>query len=72
VQFVFAVEAAFGECVRRAETFVLVETDVRRAPVRRFPYGVFFLIDDDTIVVIGVLHAKRNPKLWVKRRRRLS
>jgi hypothetical protein len=31
---------------------------------------VFYLIDDSTIVIIAVLHARRNPRLWLKRRKR--
>jgi hypothetical protein len=50
--------------VRVAETpggYALVEDDVRRALVRRFPYGVFFVDDDDSIAVIAVFHLAMSP-----------
>lgn len=34
---------------------------VRRAPVRRFPYGVFYQLEADRIVVTAFFHAKRDP-----------
>ena len=36
----------------------------RRAGVRRFPYGLFFLVEEKRIVVIACFHGRRNPKHW--------
>jgi plasmid stabilization system protein ParE len=36
----------------------------RRAGVRRFPYGLFFLAEDTRIVVIACFHGRRNPRRW--------
>lgn len=69
-EFLLAVEAAFAAVARRPESFAMVESDIRRASLRRFPYGVFYLIHGDSIIVVAVMHAKRNPRLWLKRRRR--
>ena len=40
--------------------------NTRRALIRRFPYGVVYLPipEQDTIVVLAVLHCGRDPKLW--------
>lgn len=40
---------------------------VRRGLVKSFPYAVYFLIDDGTIVILGVLHHHRMPGAWVGR-----
>lgn len=45
----------------------VVHRDVRRALVRRFPYGVFYVIDGDDLVVIGCFHARRDPSVWKRR-----
>ncbi len=42
--------------------FPRVKRNLRRALVRRFPYGVYFLIRDDAIVVTGVRHLARDPR----------
>jgi toxin ParE1/3/4 len=42
---------------------------VRRALVAGFPYGVFFIWDEsrDAISVIACMHARRDPKRWIRR-----
>ena len=45
-----------------------LRSGIRRALVRRFPYGVYFAVDDDVIVVLAVLHASRDPAEWQRRR----
>jgi hypothetical protein len=32
--------------------------------VRRFPYGLFFEVQEHRIVVIACFHGKRNPTRW--------
>jgi toxin ParE1/3/4 len=44
--------------------FPEVEVGVRRALVRTFPYGIFFSLEDETIVVLAVLHLHRHPETW--------
>lgn len=44
--------------------FAVIEKERRRAGVRRFPYGIFFLVEETRIVVISCFHGKRHPKHW--------
>lgn len=57
--------------VRRAATFPMscpeIESGVRRCLLARFPYGLIYGIDGDTIVVIAVAHLHREPRYWVDR-----
>jgi len=39
----------------------------RQTLVRRFPYKVFYVFEEDRIEVLAVAHAKRDPKFWQKR-----
>jgi toxin ParE1/3/4 len=41
-----------------------VRPGVRRALLRRFPYGVFFAAGDVAITVLAVLHHRRSPRRW--------
>ena len=40
---------------------------IRRALIRRFPFGVFFLVEDNSIVVLAVMHGSRHPRRWKSR-----
>lgn len=44
--------------------YAVVEKGRRRAGVHRFPYGLFFIVEDSRIVVIACFHGRRNPKHW--------
>lgn len=41
-----------------------VSGDIRRALIRRFPFGVFYLVDEPDIVVLAVMHGSRAPSRW--------
>lgn len=41
--------------------FPKVSGDFRRCLLRRFPYAVYFFIEDDHLIVVGLFHSARNP-----------
>lgn len=47
--------------------FPEIIADVRRARLRRFPYGLFFRVLPDAIYVIACFHSRRNPMVWQSR-----
>ncbi len=44
-------------------------TPCQRAQMKKFPYNIFFLVDDGnkTIKILGVFHNRRNPESIEKR-----
>lgn len=44
-----------------------VYKNIRRALTHRFPYGIFYIIEEGMIIVLAIFHAKRDPKIWKKR-----
>jgi plasmid stabilization system protein ParE len=47
--------------------FPTVHRGTRRALMRRFPFGLYYRVEDSTIVVIAVMHASRDPHRWRSR-----
>ncbi len=41
--------------------------NIRRILMSRFPFGVFYKVEKDRIVVIAVMHGSRNPSKWHNR-----
>ncbi len=62
--FLLCVEEALSMIRRTPEMYPRVHKNVYRSLIRRFPYGVFYIIEEDRIVILAVFHAKRNPKQW--------
>lgn len=61
-------EESLQKVRRNAEIYPRVHKTVRRATIRRFPYGLFYIIEEDVVIVIGVFHAGRDPRCWNSRR----
>jgi len=49
------------------QQFPVIFVDLRRAPLRRFPYGLFFRLRADAIYVIACFHSSRDPQVWRRR-----
>ncbi len=63
-RFAEAVEDTVEEIATAPLRYAVVEKGRRRAGVHRFPYGLFFLVEEKRVVVIACFHGKRNPKHW--------
>ncbi len=51
------------------ESHPIVHRDIRRALMKRFPYGLFYVREGDLITVLACFHAKRDPAIWKERMR---
>ncbi len=40
-----------------------VHQEFRRRLLRRFPYAIYFMVDNDLVIVYGLFHCARNPQL---------
>jgi len=66
-RFLLSIDAAINSIRRDPLQYPIIYKDIRRALTRRFPYQVFFTIDNLQIVVIAVFHGMRNPSVWQSR-----
>ena len=67
VRFRAELEAAVQRLAANPEGFPVVLRDVRRARLRRFPYGLFYRVRPDALVVLACFHARRDPRRWQER-----
>ena len=47
--------------------FRIVYKRIRRALVSKFPYGIYYVVENEKIVIIGILHFYRHSNSWKKR-----
>ena len=47
--------------------YPVVHKDVRRALLGRFPFGVFYEVKSEFIIIYAVMHASRHPRRWQNR-----
>lgn len=65
--FELCLEAGVGEIQRSSSAFQKRYKNVQILFIKRFPYGIHYIIKDDVIIVIGIIHTSRSPKNWSDR-----
>lgn len=65
--FLSAVEVALDDIVKHPEASASIYKNLRRAHIRRFPYGIFYCVHEHRIVVVGVIHGSQSPRVWKRR-----
>ena len=66
-EFLAALRSTLTVILAHADLYPVIRRDTRRALLRRFPYGVFYRVYPDVIVVVACMHARRDPKRWRSR-----
>lgn len=65
--FAREVERAVERMANAPLRFPIIQQDVRRVGLRRFPYGLFFQTHPGVIQVIACFHTSRAPDNWQQR-----
>jgi plasmid stabilization system protein ParE len=53
--------------VNHPTAWPIIEEDMRRCLVNRFPYGVIYSIEQGKIFILAVMHLRRHPDYWKNR-----
>ena len=62
--FRHALDIVVMAVVSNPEAYAVIHRQTRRALLPKFPYGLFYRVLDETIVVVACIHAKRHPRAW--------
>jgi plasmid stabilization system protein ParE len=65
--FVRAVEDRVNQIQTNPALYGLVNGNVRAAPLRRFPYVVFYRVEPAQIVILAIQHGRRSSSSWQSR-----
>jgi plasmid stabilization system protein ParE len=66
-RFLNDVDRSFVRLRERPLQFPVVAGEVRRALMHAFPYAIYFRVSNEIVVVLAVLHLRRNPRIWQAR-----
>ena len=65
--FAIEVHSTIIRSVNFPKAWTVLEGDVRRSLVRRFPYGILYSEEEDGIFIVAVMHLHRKPGYWKHR-----
>lgn len=63
-EFVDEVGATLNRVRGNPDAYAANRGGVRKAPVSRFPYVVYYLVTTTLVVVFAVIHTSRHPRSW--------
>ncbi len=62
LEFTLSVEETLDRIRRMPHIHAEIYKEVRRTSTRRFPYGVYYRLVGDSVVVIAVMHGRRDQR----------
>ena len=65
--FLDEIASTFARIFESPTLYPEIHRGIRRVVLRRFPFGVFYQLRTDVVVVIAVMHASRDPRRWRER-----
>lgn len=67
-RFTSAIERTLALIESNPVAYQVVDDPIRRAVVRKFPYNVFYVPEEDHVVVLAVFHQAMDPGRLTTRR----
>lgn len=61
-EFLDCVEASLKNIINCPEMYQIRYSNFRGCPIRRFPFSIFYTIEDNQIVLHSVFDNRQNPK----------
>ena len=65
--FIDALDDAFDLISEHPEAFQMVYRSARRYVLKRFPYNLIYVVTENAVEVIALVHGSRRPKVWKRR-----
>jgi plasmid stabilization system protein ParE len=66
-RFSTEVRVTIKKILQTPERWRILDQDVRRCLTRIFPYSVLYTIETDFILIVAVMHGRREPGYWKQR-----
>ncbi len=63
-RFLLSIDATFSSIQRNPRLYPVVYKKFRRALLKRFPYSLYYIVENNTITIIAVLHQKQKHDNW--------
>ncbi len=66
-EFALDVQQTIGRIVEHPTAWAPLSSRTRRCRTSRFPFGVIYQSRTDQILIVAILHERRDPRTWRER-----
>jgi hypothetical protein len=67
LDFLSEVERVIQSIKDSPEAWPIVEGKIRRRLLSRFPFGILYYIETETVFLVAIAHSRRKPGYWKQR-----
>lgn len=67
LEFMRSLDAVMQSIKRNPLSYQKIYKKTRRVLLRKFPYAIFYIVEENRIIVIACFHQKRNEIDWLRR-----
>ncbi len=64
LKFTDEIDSTIERILLNPDFYQRVTGQIRKIQANKFPYSVFYTIEDDTLVILRIFHHKRTPLTW--------
>jgi len=65
--FLLCLEDGFSKIERMPKSYRKIYRNLRRVAINRFPYRIFYFVEEKNIIITAVFHAQKDPNPLLKR-----
>ena len=62
--FLDEIQRALLSIAEQPAQYPVMHRSIRRALAHRFPFGIYYRVELERIVVLAVMHGSRSPRRW--------
>ncbi len=66
-EFLDEILATCNSIAENPQMYPVLHRDTRRAVIHKFPFGLYFRVENGLVTIVAVMHGSRDPNKWQKR-----
>ncbi len=63
-EFLDELESTIDRAISAPGSWQRVSDEHHRCRLRRFPYSIIYSVEEDSILIVALMHSRRNPDSW--------
>ena len=66
-EFSYEIQKSLDKIINYPESWPILSTTIRKCVCNRFPFNLLYIYNEPEIIIVAVMHQKREPNYWANR-----
>ena len=68
LRFSEEVYAGINRIIEHPDAWTQIDSKTRRCLINKFPFGILYLVFENNVLIIAIMHLQRKPGYWESRK----